>query len=69
MSDFVLYSEEKEKIDNLLKQGYRVIKVSENLSGMFIKFQLHHQVETLQLLTAEARKYMSVQLKELITVS
>lgn len=69
MSDFVLYSEEKEKIDNLLNQGYQVIQVSENLSGMFIKFQLHDQVETLQLLTAEARKYMSVRLKELITVS
>ncbi|MFZ3589119.1 hypothetical protein ACOI1C_07475 [Bacillus sp. DJP31] len=64
MSDYQHYLEEKEKINNLLQTGYQIRSVQENLSGAFVQFEKENEsglvIETLHILTAEARKYFSV---------
>ncbi|MFD3446026.1 hypothetical protein ACFDTO_15640 [Microbacteriaceae bacterium 4G12] len=59
MSDYQTYLKEKEQIDVLLHKGYQMISVKENLSGAFLQFEKDQDVETLQITTAEARKYFS----------
>lgn len=66
MSSYKEFLEEKEKIDELYKNGYTITNVRENLSGAFLTFERSKldlkdkgkRIE-LQILTAEARKYFS----------
>ncbi|MFF5994407.1 hypothetical protein AAGS61_06575 [Lysinibacillus sp. KU-BSD001] len=52
------------QLDVLLAQGYKMKCVYENLSGTFIELQCEADTTTLQLLTADARKYLAVKLRE-----
>lgn len=58
MSDYRGFLREKEKIDALLQDGYRVIAVKETLEGDVVEFERHIERKELHLLTAEARKYL-----------
>nr|WP_240376876.1 hypothetical protein [Bacillus piscicola] len=64
MSSHKEFLEEKEKIDKLVENGFRIAKVEENLSGAFVDFEKPNekkQVEKKQLhiLNADARIYFS----------
>jgi hypothetical protein len=60
MSDYKQYLSEREKIDTLISKGYVINDVQENLSGAFVQFiDGEKNTETLQVLTADARKYFS----------
>ncbi|WP_416149934.1 hypothetical protein ACM26V_02730 [Salipaludibacillus sp. HK11] len=66
MSTYVNYVAEREKIDFLVEQDYIIKGVTENLSGAFLEFEYRgtdpqkNQIETLQILNADARKYFSM---------
>ncbi|ADU29580.1 hypothetical protein [Evansella cellulosilytica] len=59
MSDYQEYLSEWEKIDYLVEQGYRIVRVKESLSGDIVDFELSEKngVEILHIKTAEGRKY------------
>jgi hypothetical protein len=60
MSDYNQYLTEREKIDGLVREGFQIKEVQENLSGAFVHFiNSANKVETLHILTADARKYFS----------
>jgi hypothetical protein len=61
MSEYKAYIEEKEKIDGLIQEGYRIICVNEDLDGAFVEFERLEDKSRrqLQILTADARKYFS----------
>jgi hypothetical protein len=66
MSHYDEFLAEKEKIDALIKQGYVITEVKENLSGAFVDFVLdcepainEEKKIQLHILTADARKYFS----------
>lgn len=69
------FLEEKNKIDQLLQQGYYMKQVVENLSGAFVEFALKEPDssgtkkpnETLHIQSADARKYFSVLIMQQIT--
>ena len=56
-------------IDAILAQGYQFKVVYENLSGTFAEFEKPSNTAMLQILTAEARKYLAVKLKEQVTIN
>jgi hypothetical protein len=61
MSEYQEFLGERDKIDYLIQKGYRIERVSENLSGAFVLFS-HKQKKkstTLHVKTANARKYFS----------
>ena len=60
---------EIEKIDVMLAQGYQFKVVYENLSGTFAELEKQSNTATLQILTAEARKYLAVKLKEQVPLT
>ena len=67
MSEYETFMEEKNKIDSYFDKGYQVISIFENLSGTFVDFVTgedasEREVVQLQLLTAEARKYIATKL-------
>ncbi|QFF99599.1 hypothetical protein PB01_12580 [Psychrobacillus glaciei] len=64
MSDHLLSLDEMEQVDDYLGKGFKVHSVQENLSGMFVDFKRQEEVVTLQILTAEARKYFAAKLLE-----
>lgn len=58
MSAYEQFAEEKNKLDDFIKQQYSIIGVREDLSGTWLT--LHHpggDQAVLLLLTADARKY------------
>ncbi|KMY53307.1 hypothetical protein AC623_04300 [Bacillus sp. FJAT-27231] len=66
MSSYKEFLKEKEKIDELYRNGYTITHVRENLSGAFLTFERSkldlknkEQRKELQILTADARKYFS----------
>jgi hypothetical protein len=60
MSDYQQYVAERAKIDSLIQKGYQIKEVNENLNGAFVQFiNSENKVETLHILTADARKYFS----------
>ncbi|MEK4030602.1 MULTISPECIES: hypothetical protein [Bacillaceae] len=66
MSSYKEFVKEKEKIDELYKNGYTITGVEENLSGAFLTFERSsldlkntEKKVKLQILTADARKYFS----------
>ncbi|MTT30703.1 hypothetical protein GMB86_01570 [Terrilactibacillus sp. BCM23-1] len=65
MHEHQLFMEEKERIDNLVEQGYKITGIEENLSGAYVHFDYidhdNRNVETqiLHVLSADARKYFT----------
>lgn len=65
MSEYQEFLQERDRIDFLIQQGYRINHITENLSGAFVNFEKveesgETQSETLQIVTPDARKYFSV---------
>lgn len=63
-SIYETYIEEKNKIDELVAQGYQITKVEENLSGAFVEFTRINEdnteeKKTLHITTADARIHFS----------
>ncbi|WP_433742401.1 hypothetical protein [Falsibacillus pallidus] len=62
MSEYKEYIEERNLMDLLLKQGYLLKSVEENLSGAFVEFAKGESLEDMQKIhvkTANGRKYFS----------
>ncbi|PFA67785.1 hypothetical protein CN378_09695 [Bacillus sp. AFS015802] len=61
MSDYQEFLSERDKIDFLLQKGFKMEKVTENLSGAFVVFKHpeNKRSATLHVKTANARKYFS----------
>ncbi|MGP7818022.1 hypothetical protein [Niallia sp. 01092] len=68
MSEYQQFLQERDQIDFLLQQGYRIKSVVENLNGTVVEFENNKvaeeesRIETLYLGTANARKYFSAKL-------
>ncbi|WP_028391637.1 hypothetical protein [Bacillus cihuensis] len=66
MSEYQQFLQERDRIDFLLQNEYKIKKITENLSGAFVEFEKkkHHKDEseyaTIHITTPEARKYFSV---------
>lgn len=61
LSEYQLFLHERDRLDFMVQQGYRIKNVIENLSGAFVEFENDEGLkETLQILTPDARKYFSV---------
>ena len=63
-SIYKTFLQEKERIDLLIKKGYEITAVEENLSGAFVEFSRinennQRERERLHLTTADARIYFS----------
>ena len=56
-------------IDAMLAEGYKFKGVYENLSGTFAELEKQSNTATLQILTAEARKYLAVKLNEQVPLT
>ena len=57
------------EIDAIIEEGYKFKVVYENLSGTFAELEKQSNTAMLQILTAEARKYLAVKLNEQVTVT
>lgn len=64
MSDYKRFIKEKEKIEALIQDGYRIMAVKETLEGDVVEFKRHLEEKELHLSTAEARKYIGTILVE-----
>ena len=64
MSEHLLTLDEIKQIDDCIQKGFSIHSVDENLSGMFILFKRLEEEVRLQILTAEARKYVAAKLQE-----
>lgn len=64
MSEYKQYLQERDRIDYLIQTDYKIKNIIENLSGAFVDFERtvnsKTEVETLQVVTPEGRKYFSV---------
>ncbi len=61
MSEYQDFLQERDRMDYMIQQGYRIKNVVENLSGAFVEFEnALGEKETLKILTPDARKYFSV---------
>ena len=56
-------------IDAMLAEGYQFKVVYENLSGTFAELEKQSDTAMLQILTAEARKYLAVKLNEQVSLT
>ncbi|MFD1884479.1 hypothetical protein [Paenibacillus wenxiniae] len=62
MSAFAEYEREKQQIDEILAQGYIIAAIEENLDGALLHFtpaSPNMERTQLQILTADARKYVT----------
>ncbi|WP_411345062.1 hypothetical protein ACE3MZ_02945 [Paenibacillus sp. WLX1005] len=62
MSTFAEFEKEKMQIDEVMAQGYMVLAIRETLDGAMILFARNgnsKESTQLQLLTADARKYVT----------
>jgi hypothetical protein len=61
MSDYQVFLSERDKIDFLIQKGFKIEKITENLSGAFVLFKHteNKRSATLHVKTANARKYFS----------
>lgn len=62
MAAFEEYAKEQQAIDELLFKGYAISGIHEDLDGATVKFEMKEPakgVVNLQLLTADARKYVT----------
>lgn len=71
MSEYQTFLQERDRIDFLIQNGYKIKSITENLSGAFVEFEksgkpdepeAENQKETLHIQTPDARKYFSVKL-------
>ncbi|MGM0919967.1 MAG: hypothetical protein ACQEWW_01890 [Bacillota bacterium] len=65
MSDYQEYLSERDKIDFYLGQGYKITRVTENLSGAYLTFKNkkdQNDSAEMHVKTADARKYFSAKL-------
>jgi len=68
MSEYQLFLQERDRMDSLIQKGYKIKKITENLSGAMVEFEKSESQsketkrETLQIVTPNARKYFSVKL-------
>ncbi|MED1201502.1 hypothetical protein [Heyndrickxia acidicola] len=68
MSEYQQFLQERDRIDFLIQKGYRIKKVTESLNGDIVEFENKEnnreetKVETLHILTPNARKYFSAKL-------
>ena len=61
MSEYREFLQERDRLDFMVQQGYRIKNVVENLSGAFVEFEnAKGENEIIQILTPDARKYFSV---------
>ncbi|MBS4177363.1 hypothetical protein [Lederbergia citrea] len=64
MSEYQDFLQERDRIDYLVQEGYKIKNVTENLSGAFVLFEKNIEPnvenEVLHIQTAEGRKYFSV---------
>jgi hypothetical protein len=61
LSEYQDFLQERDRLDFMVQQGYRIKNIVENLSGAFVQFEnAEGENETLQILTPDARKYFSV---------
>lgn len=65
LSDYQQFLQERDRVDFFIKNGFKIKKVTENLSGAFVLFEKEmdsgeKEVETIQIVTADARKYFSM---------
>jgi len=61
MSASMEYMQEKEALDRYLRDGYEIVRIREDLDGAEVTFRSKAtgEVEAVQLLTADARKYIT----------
>lgn len=59
MSEFKLFTNEKQKVDQLIAEGYRIHTVKETLDGDDVEFIHPNQEQPIliRIQTAEGRKY------------
>lgn len=68
MSEYQQFLQERDRIDFLIQNGYKMKSIIENLSGAFVNFkksdnpEAEEKKETLHIVTPEGRKYFSVKL-------
>lgn len=64
MSEHKEYLQERDRMDFLTQKGFKIVNVTENLSGAFVDFAKKEdsllEKETLQIVTPEGRKYFTV---------
>ncbi|MCT2535355.1 hypothetical protein NC661_19390 [Aquibacillus koreensis] len=60
MSEYDLYAKERKAIDALLRAGYQIKGMQDNLDGAMIYFEKKgKELEQLQVIKADTRKYVS----------
>ncbi|USK71212.1 hypothetical protein [Peribacillus asahii] len=69
MSEYQEYVKERDQIDFLIQNGYRFKQINENLDGALVEFEKSEDLsekkkEILNILTPNARKYLSAKLLE-----
>lgn len=65
MSEYQQAINEKKLVDQYMKAGYKIIKVNENLNGMFIELNTGDDEEKsikMLITTSDARKYVSTKM-------
>lgn len=62
MSEYKIFIQERNRIDHLVQQGYKITSVIENLNGSFVDFDkgTEDEQETLRIITPQGRKYFAV---------
>lgn len=64
MSEFVQVAAEIAQLDDLLDKEYKIESIIENLDGSQVILKYDNHKTELNITTADARKYLSVKLKE-----
>jgi hypothetical protein len=64
MSEYVQVAAEIEQLDELLAKEYKIESITENLDGSQVVLKYENHLTKLNITTADARKYLSVKLKE-----
>jgi len=64
MSDYLLSTDEMKQVDEYIDTGFKILSVYENISGMFVEFGRQEEEVSLQILTAEGRKFIAAKLQE-----
>ena len=62
MSEYKIFLQERDRIDFLVQQGYKITNITENLNGSLVEFGkgTEDEKETLHIITPEGRKYFAV---------
>ena len=62
MSEYKTFLQERDRIDFLIQQKYKITSITENLNGAYVEFGKEgtEEKEVLHIITPEGRKYFSV---------